>query len=148
MKPEPFEEQAARCLADGFALRAYVVKPCSEDEVDRAVLVFAQCEATACAIGAPDMDGEPEDCEARRAPEHDERAKEYLAASVEHDPEYMRNAGWHYEGEERCGCCGLAAFGMEKYGVCRLSNLCKECGCDDAEDEDGPCGHSEGFSCE
>jgi hypothetical protein len=117
------------------------------DECEQAVLVFAQSEATAIELGAWELDGEPECCEARPAPEHDARAALYLAGRVEHDPEFMRSIGWHLEGESSCGCCGLYAYGMEKYGVCRMSNNCKDCGCE-SDDEPTPCAHEEGFSCE
>jgi hypothetical protein len=150
MKPYDISKDFDKVLVNGLAVRAYVVSPCSEEERDSAVLVYAQCERTAVEIGAPELDGEPEGCEARHAPEHDARAAIYLAGQVEHDAEYMRDAGWHMQGEYSCGSCGLAAFGMEKYAVCRGCNLCKPCIGEDAdEDEDGPCDHAEwGFSCE
>ncbi len=152
MKPYDIAEDFDKVLVNGLALRAYVVSPCSEDEQTRAVLVFAQCERTACEIGAPELDGEPEGCEARHAPEHDHRAKLYLAGRVEHDAEFMRDAGWHMDGEWGCGSCGLHAFGMEQYGVCRGCSECKACIAamtDNDHDDDGPCNHEEwGFSCE
>jgi hypothetical protein len=142
-------EDFERVLVDGFASRAYIVSPASEDECDYAVLVFADNEELACEIGAPAMDGDARGCKARRAPEHDARAALYLAACVEEDPEYMRDAGWHHEHEDSCGSCGLSAFGMEKYGVCRGCNECKVCIETAEEDDDGPCNHEEwGFSCE
>jgi hypothetical protein len=149
MKPYDISKDFDKVLVNGLALRAYVVSPYSEEERDSAVLVYAQCERTACEIGAPELDGEPEGCEARHAPEHDERAKLYLAGRIERDPEYMRDAGWHMQGEYTCGSCGNAAFGMEQYGVCRGCNECKECIKTPIDDEDGPCNHEEwGFSCE
>lgn len=141
-----------KVLINGLALRAYVVSPCTEDEREHAVLVYAQCERTAVEIGAPELDGDVEGCEARPTPEHDHRAAHYLAGCIERDAEYMRDAGWHMESELSCGSCGSAAFGMEKYAVCHGCYLCKECiaaGGGDEEDEDGPCDHAEhGFSCE
>jgi len=147
MKEYDIAEDFERVLVDGFASRAYVVSPASEDEVEHAVLVFADNEELACEIGAPAMDGDARSCKARHAPEHDARAQRYLAARVEEDPEYMRDAGWHMEGEWGCSACGLYAFGMEEYGVCRVCHQCKVCGHDE-DDEDGPCPANEGFSCE
>lgn len=148
-QPYDITQDFARVLVDGLALRAYVVSPSSEDEQDHAVLVFAQSEEMAIELGAYELNGEPECCDVRHAPEHDARAARYLAGCVEHDGEYMRNAGWHLEGEQSCGSCGLYAYGMEKYGVCRMSNQCKECGCDEYEDAgEPPCTHEDGFSCE
>ncbi len=137
-----------RVLVDGVAALAYVVSPASEDEYDHAVLVFAQSEEMACELGASALDGEPENCKARRSPEHDARAAKYLAGTVEDDPEYLREIGWHLEGEMSCGSCGLYPMGLEKYAVCRVTSQCKECGCDDPEhpDEEGPCTHEEGFA--
>lgn len=147
MKAYDIADDFERVLVDGFAARAYVVSPASEDECEHAVLVYADSEAMARELGAGEMDGDPEGCNARHAPEHDERARMFLAGRVEDDPEYMRNAGWHHEGEWSCGSCGLSAYGMEKYGVCRVCHLCKECGHED-DDEDGPCPANEGYSCE
>jgi hypothetical protein len=110
--------------------------------------VFADTPEQACELGCWELGGDAEVCEARRAPEHDERASLYLAGRIERDPEYLRNAGWRMEGEWTCGCCGLAAFGMEQYGVCRMTSQCKECGCDDEDSDEPPCEHEEGFSCE
>ena len=146
MKPYTIEDDFGRVLVDGLALYAYVVSPATGDEEERGALVYAQCERTACELGAFDMDGDADSCEARRAPEHDARALLFLAGRAEDDPEYLRDAGWHYEGEWRCGCCGLAAFGIEAYGVCRQSSQCKVCKCDD-DPELGPCDHEDGFSC-
>lgn len=151
MKPYDIAQDFERVLVDGFAARAYMVSPASEDECDHAVLVYADSEENACELGAGEMDGDPRSCVARHAPEHDARARTFLAGRVEDDPEYMRDAGWHYEGEDACGCCGLAAFGMEKYAVCRGCNLCKPCiaANNDPNDDEGPCNHDEwGYSCE
>lgn len=145
------EFDVSSILTEGIAAHAYVAFSAVDGEHEHAVLVYASNEEMARELGARDMSGDVECTEVRRAPEHDARAITQLHARVEDDPEYMRNAGWHLEGELQCGCCGLSAYGQEKYGVCRVSNLCKECGCDDANDGDelaGPCQHEEGFSCE
>lgn len=143
-----FEEEAATVLVVGLSTFAYIVHcPDNAEEATHSVLVYAQSEATACALGCIELDADAEACVARRRPEHDARARTFLAGRVEQDPEYLRNAGWKMEGEWECGSCGLGAFGMERYAVCRASSQCRECGCDD-DDGDGPCDHPEGFSCE
>ncbi len=110
--------------------------------------MYAQSEAYAVEIGSDELGFHAEECEASPEPKHDARARTFFIGCVEHDPEYLRNAGWKFEGEWTCGCCGLAAFGMEKYGVCRMTSQCKECGCDDADSDEPPCTHEDGFSCE
>lgn len=126
------------------------MRPTGGDDQDPfpSALVYAQSERYACEIGASHIECGPEDCEAVHIPAHDARARTFFVGCVEHDPEYLRNAGWRYEGEWVCGCCSLAAFGMEKYGVCRMTSQCKECGCDDADDDEPACTHEDGFSCE
>lgn len=146
-------KDAENLFLHGLAERAYIVKPSGGDPHDPfpSTLVYAQSEAYACEIGAGELDGgfSPEDCEAEHDPRHDARARTFFIGCVEHDPEYLRDAGWRYEGEDTCCCCGLAAFGMEQYAVCRVSNNCRACGCDDPTDPtEEPCDHEEGFSSE
>jgi hypothetical protein len=138
-----------KVLVNGLALWAYIVHCPSEAEPEtNSVLVYAQSEVMACEIGCVELGGDAEACEAHRRPENDMRAQSFLAGRVERDPEYLRTAGWRMEGEWACGCCGLAAFGMKKYAVCRMTSQCKDCGCDDADNTEPPCDHEDGFSCE
>ena len=44
------------------------------------------------------------------------------------DEDMLREAGFHREGDERCGTCGLAEMGGE-YPVCPDCTQCTECGC-------------------
>lgn len=131
-------EDYASALIDGLATYAYVVH-CGEPE-EASVLVYASSEAMAREIGCRNLSGNPVECEAERDEKHDARAAMFLVGRIEDDAEYLRTAGWRMEGESYCCCCSLAAFGMEKYGICCISNNCKECGCDD-DDELGPCKH-------
>ncbi len=141
-------ENLDEVLTNGFAVHAYIVHcPYSADEEEHSVLVYASTPEMACEIGSSEWGEDASQCEARRAPEHDERARQYLVGRIENDPEYLRAAGWRLEGEWTCGCCGLAAFGMEKYAVCRMTSQCKECGCDDADSDEPPCTHEDGFDC-
>jgi hypothetical protein len=130
-------------------LKAYYIRHGDgDDDFRESILVYHENEDAARRLGrgmlssGPDLD----EVTAERAPEHDERCAPKRKAHVEEDVEYLRNSGWRYEGENTCCSCGLAAFGMEKYGVCRVSHQCKECGCE--EYENTPCSHDEGFSCE
>ena len=50
---------------------------------------------------------------------------------IERDDETLRSAGWRYEDESVCSCCGLGANGMDKYEVCFGCEQCPECGHDD-----------------
>jgi len=87
------------------------------------------------------------DTVAKRAPEHDVRCVNKSEPYDEDDPEYLRTMRWGIEGERSCDSCGLRAFGIEAWGVCRTSGQCKECGCGNDYETGKPCEHSEGFSC-
>lgn len=148
--PRLVAESFDRILVDGLALQAYTVGP-GPGGFSYACIVYAGSEGPACAVAARELDLPEGDLTATRAPEHDERAWAHFLSCVEQDDEYLREAGWRREGEWTCVSCGLAANGMERFAVCRVSGQCKECGCLDDEDDDGrihPCAHEEGFNCE
>jgi hypothetical protein len=123
-------------------LKAFVVAYDDETREQYGCIVFAYTTQHARDIGACDMSADYEGVYAYRALEHEARASKYPEPGVEEDREYLRSVGWHHEGEWECTCCGLAANGLEQYGVCRMCHQCKECGCEE------DCDQSDGFSCE
>ena len=138
MSPRSKGEDYSEILSVGIAVHAYITR----DSNGCGHIVYAGSPEIACELSADDFGGDAECMTAERAPEHDVRALSYVVACIERDQEYLRNAGWGNEDEERCGSCGFAANGLEKYGVCRECHQCKECGCDEE------CEQTEGFSCE
>lgn len=134
-------------MVDGLAVRAYLVNAGADWPEGGNCIVYSDSEEHACEMAEYHLDGDVECFVAEHAPEHDARASLHFASTIEEDPEYLRDAGWRFEGEWNCGGCGLSAFGMEKYGVCRLTSQCKECGCDDADSKEPECDHADGFSC-
>ena len=112
------------------------------------MLVYAYTPDQACALGQGEIGESFVDMRARRDAEHDVRASTFTEPRCEDDPDYMRQAGWHMEGEYMCESCGLAPFGMEAFAVCKSSGLCKECGCENNDEIDQPCQHEEGWSVE
>lgn len=123
-------------------LKAYIVAYDDERQEQYAVIVYAYTLQHARDIGAADMSADYEGVYVYRSWEHEPRVSLYPEPGVEADRMYLRGQGWHIEHEWTCGSCGLAANGMEQFGVCRMCNQCKECGCEE------DCDQSEGFSCE
>ena len=123
-------------------LKAYVAA-CDDDYPEQfGSIVYAYTPQHARTLAAYEINSDYECMYAYRAWKHEPRVALQPEAGCENDPEYLRNEGWHMDGEWACGSCGLAANGQEKYGVCRMCNQCKECGCEE------DCDQSEGFSCE
>lgn len=122
-------------------LKAFYVQ---YDDLDMnpAVIVYAYTPQEAREIGANDMGADSESCYVHRAWSFEHRAALHTEPSLENDDEYMRALGWHRENEWTCESCGLAAFGIEKYAVCKTCGGCRDCGCEE------DCDQSEGFSCE
>lgn len=125
-----------------MALKAFMVAYDGDWNEQIGVVAYAYTTQHARDLGASDMNGDYETVYAYRAWEYESRAALQAEPGVEGDDEFMREQGWRRENEWSCGSCGLAANGLEKYGVCRTCNQCKECGCED------DCDQSEGFSCE
>lgn len=105
-------------------------------------LVYAYTAGHARSLAMNMLDAEYLDTQAERMPEHDTRAQAHGKPGLEDEASFLRERGWRYEDEEHCGSCGLAAFGMEAFAVCKTCMLCKECGCEEG------CDQSDGFSCE
>jgi hypothetical protein len=136
-------------LIHGLAVRAYIVHDSHEASEDtHSILVYAASEENACIIASDELSGEPESLTARHYPEADDRCENRLVGCIENDAEYLRDIGWRYEGEWCCSSCGLHAFGLEKYAVCRACSQCRACGCDAPEPGDQTCADlKEGWSC-
>jgi len=61
------------------------------------------------------------------------RAPETDSLHVERRENVLRLAGWRYDGESECDCCGLYANGDDAMATCGHCELCPHC----AEDSNG-----------
>lgn len=123
-------------------LKAYRVEYEGDPDFNPGCIVYAYTRDHARSLGAYEINGDFETLVVTREWKFEPRAALRTEPGAEDDAEFMRDAGWRYEDEWTCGSCGLGAFGLEQYGVCRMCNQCKECGCEE------DCDQSEGFSCE
>lgn len=129
-------------------LKAYMVRHAGgDDDFSESAIVYHVTEEAAKEMGRHCLSSGPayEDTEAERVPEHDARCVTQREPYQEEDPDYLRATGWGYEGEHSCDTCGLKAYGEERFGVCRVSGQCRECGC--GEENGVACDHEDGFSC-
>ncbi len=110
-------------------LKAWIVSCAVKDWNDGAVMVYAYTSAQARSIGRGELDLDYIDAHVRRAPEYDERAKTREKAGIECDDAFLRQEGWHTEGEPTCESCGLCSMGNDKFAVCHDCGNCVECGC-------------------
>lgn len=110
-------------------LRAFTVEHAEEPERGTE-LVYALTPQQARRLASGYMDADYTEVRAHRAREHDKRALEFNTPCCEGSARYLRLVGWRVENELSCCGCGRAAMGIEEFGVCRATNMCKECGCD------------------
>jgi hypothetical protein len=109
-------------------LKAYMVHDGEPSE--KAALVFARTAQEARKLG----DGWNDvGCDgfltvrANRLPEADKFAREGEGAYVEHKTSTLRQAGWHVDGDDTCGHCGLAEMDGD-FPVCEECDACPDCG--------------------
>lgn len=131
-------------------LAFYITDGCSDEDFREKCIVYHVSEDAAKEMGRWELSSQPSFSEtvAERAIALDQRAAIMTEPEVEEESEFLRAQGWGYEDERSCDSCGLRAYGMKQYGVCRVSGQCKECGCGEPRDHESPCEHEEGFSCE
>lgn len=111
------------------APKAWVVS--DGDEQEHAVLTYAYTRTQARLLGSDVSDFSFAEAHARRFQEHDDRAQ-VVGVGTENDAAFLREQGWHREGERSCDTCGLSAYSFDEHAVCDECFQCPKCR--DAED--------------
>jgi hypothetical protein len=100
-------------------------------ELVRSELVWARSPASAIAVAwaGPTFRGS-DDLQATVKPVIDGTQPDAADAHRERRDHVLRDYGWGYVDDDRCGCCGLAEMGGA-FPVCPECDQCSDCGHDE-----------------